>query len=181
MHESNPMGMEAAIEIAPVVAVATTTAAFAATVVNHRQVAPPAHPSTAPRQVKHTAQMVGRLSKRTITAMKSGERAGHVVLDVTHDMSSGPIAHHVLHATSPTAHLRSKLLCRPCSLQRSKGKVVRDEPRYTVRALPLLRGSIPQLSEGPRRPRRETSRLRRVLPQKPEQTSPQHHDHALHK
>ena len=168
--------MEAAIEIAPVVAAATTTAAFAATVVKHGQVAPPAHPSTAPRQVKHTAQMVGRLSKRTITAMKSGERAGHVVLDVTHDMSSGPIAHHVLHATSPTAHLIKTVP----TLQRSKGKVVRDEPRYIVRALPLVRGNIPQLSEGPRRPRRETSRLRRVLPQKPEQTSPQHHEHALH-
>ena len=48
-------GSNFAIEIAPAVAVATTTAAFAATVASHGQESPPAQPSQAPRQVAHTA------------------------------------------------------------------------------------------------------------------------------
>jgi hypothetical protein len=113
-------GSNAAIEIAPVVAVATTTAAFAATVVNHGQAAPPAQPSTAPRHVEHTASMVGRLSKRTIAEMKRGERASHDVLDVTHDMRPGPVARHVHHATPPAARMINTAAL--AKVERSEGR-----------------------------------------------------------
>ena len=82
-------------------------------------------------------------------------------------MRPGSVARHVHHATSPAAQT-----IKTADLAKIERSEERATPHCTVYARCQhsfeVESRIPRSSEGPRCPRRETSRLRRGLPSKPE-------------